>query len=172
MIRISHSVEKEKESSFQSCNYLHQEFKAWTYAPPPRWFIVHKSLRVAAKWFCGGLRIDISTAGLKVLRGCLLHLHPTRLLWRLPCTHTHTQKRSHGVCVLTHDLTIPQLVQASSTEERCAMLSIAGGFSRPRASLGFMAGEEVTRTRAAISRPRLSWLITALITGIKDLGLS
>lgn len=54
----------------------------------------------------------------------------------------------------------------------CAPLSIAGGLSRLRASLGFMTDEEVTWTRAAISRPRLSWLITALIMGIEDLGLS
>lgn len=37
VIRMSRSVEKEKEISFQGCNYLHQEFKAWTYGslPPP-----------------------------------------------------------------------------------------------------------------------------------------
>lgn len=44
--------------------------------------------------------------------------------------------------------------------------------SRLRASRGFMTGEEVTRTRAAISRPRLSSLITALVAGIKDPRLS
>lgn len=31
MVRMPRSVEKEKEISFQSCNYLHQEFKAWIY---------------------------------------------------------------------------------------------------------------------------------------------
>lgn len=62
MIGMPRSVEKEKEINFQSCNYLHLEFKACTYGspPPPHWFIVHKSLRVAAKWFCGGSRSDIT----------------------------------------------------------------------------------------------------------------
>lgn len=68
VIRMSRSVEKEKEISFQGCNYLHQEFKAWTYGslPLPGWFIVHKSLRVAAKWFCGGSRSDIYSRTVRI----------------------------------------------------------------------------------------------------------
>lgn len=56
------SVEKEKEINFCSCNYLHQEFKAWIYGSfsLPPCLIVSKSLRVAAKWFYGGSRSDIT----------------------------------------------------------------------------------------------------------------
>lgn len=35
MIGMPRSVEKEKEINFQSCNYLHLEFKACTYGSPP-----------------------------------------------------------------------------------------------------------------------------------------
>lgn len=124
------------------------------------WFIVHNSLRVAEKWFCGGSRSDITiyrctvkialksfnADGLKVLRGCLLHLLPTSLLWRLPCKKKRKKKKDLMVCASLrmispiHRWFEPEEHRA----EMCAPLSIAGGLSRLRASLGFMAGEEVT----------------------------
>ena len=72
-----------------------------------------------------------------------------------------------GVCVLTHDFIIPQM---GGWVWRKAASSIidCGDMSRLRATLGFMAGGGVTHTRAAISWPPLSPLITALITGIKS----
>ena len=86
MIRMPRSLEKAKEINFQSCNYLHQGFKAWTFFP---------SLVYCAQvfvWQQNGLaegrramsaHTDVktaltsaNTAGLGVLRGCSLHLLP------------------------------------------------------------------------------------------------